>query len=264
MRALLGSIARKARERVSLCDARRTQLTLNSVGDGVLTANYAGLITFLNTVAEQLFGWTYAEGVGRHLLEVFQVIDATTRGRVVPRMESRVQSDRTTIVPSNRLLVRRDGHELPIEDHAAFIYDRTNQISGMVVVIHDPTEPRAYITSSDRARCPQSSTKWRAARQSAQTSNCPCADAEQTIGFRRAPIVAAPETTPTLAIPLCGAARPQLRDPAVLLQVLSPKTTHQVLRSATWTEVGSSLRATIGLRGSISRAAMLGMSCFWI
>jgi hypothetical protein len=47
-------------------------------------------------------------------------------------------------------------------------------------------------------------------------------------------------------------------DPAVLLQDLSAKTTHPVLRSATWTEVGSSLRATIGLRGSISRAATLG------
>ena len=143
MRALHGSIARKASEGVFLSDKKRTQLTLNSVGDGVLSTNCAGLITFFNPVAEQLIGWTYAEGVGRHILEVFQVIDATTRGRVVPRMESRVQSDRTMILPSNRLLVRRDGHELPIEDHAALIYDRSNQISGMVVVIHDPTEPRA-------------------------------------------------------------------------------------------------------------------------
>jgi PAS domain S-box-containing protein len=144
MRALHGSIARKTREGVLLNNRKRTQLTLNSIGDGVLSANNAGLITFINPVAEQLIGWMNAEGVGRHLLEVFRVIDATTRERVVPRMESRVQSDRTMILPPNRLLVRRDGHELPIEDHAALIYDRSNQISGMVVVIHDPTESRAH------------------------------------------------------------------------------------------------------------------------
>ena len=143
MRALHGSIDRKARERVLLNNRRRTQLTLNSIGDGVLSTDNAGLITFINPVAEPLIGWMNAEGVGRHLLEVFQVIDATTRERVVPRMESRVQSDRTIIWPPNRLLVRRDGHELPIEDYAAAIYDRSNSISGMVVVIHDLTESRA-------------------------------------------------------------------------------------------------------------------------
>jgi PAS domain S-box-containing protein len=143
MRALQGSIARKAREGVLLNTRRRTQLTLNSVGDGVLSTNNAGLITFINPVAEQLIGWMNAEGIGRHLLEVFQVIDATTRERVVPRVESRVQSDRTMILPPNRLLVRRDGHELPIEDYAALIYDRSSSISGMVVVIHDLTESRA-------------------------------------------------------------------------------------------------------------------------
>jgi PAS domain S-box-containing protein len=143
MRALHGSIARKAKERVLLNNRRRTQLTLNSIGDGVLSTDNAGLITFINPVAEPLIGWMNAEGVGRHLLEVFQVIDATTRERVVPRMESRVQSDQTIIWPPNRLLVRRDGHELPIEDYAAAIYDRSNSISGMVVVIHDLTESRA-------------------------------------------------------------------------------------------------------------------------
>jgi PAS domain S-box-containing protein len=143
MRALHGSIARKAREGVLLNTRRRTQLTLNSIGDGVLSTNNAGLITFINPVAEQLIGWMNAEGVGRHLLEVFQVIDETTRERVVPRMESRTQGDRTMILPPNRLLVRRDGHELPIADYAALIYDRSNSIAGIVVVIHDLTESRA-------------------------------------------------------------------------------------------------------------------------
>jgi PAS domain S-box-containing protein len=143
MRALHGSIARKTRKGVLLNNRRRTQLALNSIGDGVLSTNGAGLITFINPVAEQLLGWRNVEGVGRHLLEVFQVIDATTRERVVPRMGSRIQSHRTMILTQNRLLVRRDGHELPIDDYATLVYDRSDLISGMAVVIHDLTEARA-------------------------------------------------------------------------------------------------------------------------
>jgi len=43
--------------------------------------------------------------------------------------------------------------------------------------------------------------------------------------------------------------------PAVLLHDLPTKTAHQILRSVTWTEVGSPHRATTALRGSIRRAA---------
>jgi hypothetical protein len=46
-------------------------------------------------------------------------------------------------------------------------------------------------------------------------------------------------------------------EPAVLLQDLPPKTAHQILRSVTWTEVGSSLRAARRLRDFNSRAAAL-------
>jgi PAS domain S-box-containing protein len=140
-RALHGSIARKAREGVLFSDHKCTQLTMNSIGDGVLSTDNAGLIAFLNPVAERLIGWTYAEAAGRHRLEVFHVVEATTRERVVPRMQSKVQRGR--ILPPNSLLVRRDGHELPIEDYAALTYDRSNHISGTVVVFDHVTRSRA-------------------------------------------------------------------------------------------------------------------------
>src|SRR5450631_64917 len=142
MRALHSSIARKASGRVLLSDRRRAQLNTNTIGDGVLGTDNAGLITFLNPVAERLIGWTSAEATGRHLLEVFQVVEATTRERVVPRMAPEVQKGRATILLANCLLVRRDGYESPIEEYATLIYDRSNHISGMVVVFHDLIESR--------------------------------------------------------------------------------------------------------------------------
>src|SRR6202011_5696226 len=70
-------------------------------------------------------------------------IDATTRDRIVPQLELEVQKGRTMILPPNCLLVRRDGHESPIEDSAAPIHDRGGQIAGMVVVFHDVSEAQA-------------------------------------------------------------------------------------------------------------------------
>jgi PAS domain S-box-containing protein len=143
MDALHGSIARKASEGVMFSEKQRAQLTGNSAVDGILSTDKAGLITFLNPVAESLMGWAYAEAAGRHLLEVLQLVEATTRERVVPRMESKLRGGRTKLLLPNCLLVRRDGHESPIENRAALIYDRSSRICGMVVVFHDLTESRA-------------------------------------------------------------------------------------------------------------------------
>src|ERR1700688_894266 len=137
------AIARKSRETILFCDKERAQVTLNSIGDAVLSTDANWRITFLNPVAEKLIGWTYAEAAGLQLTEVFQVIDATTRERIVPSLEFEVERGRTIILPPNCVLVRRDGHESPIEDSAAPIHDRGGHFAGMVVVFHDVSEAHA-------------------------------------------------------------------------------------------------------------------------
>jgi diguanylate cyclase (GGDEF)-like protein/PAS domain S-box-containing protein len=137
------AIARKSREGILFCDKERAQVTLNSIGDAVLSTDGNWRVTFLNPVAEKLTGWTNTEAAGRHLTEVFQVINATTREGIVPCLEFEVKKGRTIILPPNCVLVRRDGHELPIEDSAAPIHDRGGGIAGMVVVFHDVSEAQA-------------------------------------------------------------------------------------------------------------------------
>lgn len=137
------AIARKSREGILFSDRERAQVTLNSIGDAVLSTDGRWCITFLNPVAEKLIGWSNAEARGRQLTEIFQVIDAKTRKRIVPCLEFEVGKGRTLILPPNCVLVRRDGHESPIEDSAAPIHDRGGHIAGMVVVFHDVTEVQA-------------------------------------------------------------------------------------------------------------------------
>jgi diguanylate cyclase (GGDEF)-like protein/PAS domain S-box-containing protein len=137
------AIARKSREDILFCDKERAQVTLNSIGDAVLSTDRDWRITFLNPVAERLTGWTDAEASGQQLADVFQVINATTRERIVPCLEFEVGKGRTIILPPNCVLVRRDGHESPIEDSAAPIHDRGGGVAGLVVVFHDVSEAQA-------------------------------------------------------------------------------------------------------------------------
>jgi diguanylate cyclase (GGDEF)-like protein/PAS domain S-box-containing protein len=137
------AIARKSREGILFCDKERAEVTLNSIGDAVLSTDGDWRITFLNPVAEKLIGWSYAEASGQQLTDVFQVIDATTRERIVPFLEFEVAKGRTIALPPNCVLVRRDGHESPIEDSAAPIHDRAGHVAGLVVVFHDVSEAQA-------------------------------------------------------------------------------------------------------------------------
>ena len=60
-------------------EKERAQVTLNSIGDGVLTTDTLGNVTYLNRVAEEMTGWPWQDASGRPLDEVFSVIDGTTR-----------------------------------------------------------------------------------------------------------------------------------------------------------------------------------------
>jgi diguanylate cyclase (GGDEF)-like protein/PAS domain S-box-containing protein len=141
-RAVRNAVARKNREVDVFNDNERSRMTLQSIGDAVLSTDATWHVTFINPIAEKLMGWTSADAVGRHLSEVFQVLDGISRERLAPHMERAVQNGRTIILPPNCVLVRRDGHELHIEDSAAPIHDLSGDFAGMVVVFHDVSEMR--------------------------------------------------------------------------------------------------------------------------
>jgi diguanylate cyclase (GGDEF)-like protein/PAS domain S-box-containing protein len=145
VRVVRSAIARTVRDQTLFSDKERAQVTLNSIGDAVLSTDSSWRITFLNPVAETLTGWTYADASGHQLTEVFRVIDATTREPIVPYLEFEVEKGNTVILPPNCLLVRRDGHEIPIEDSAAPIHDRGGGVIGLVVVFHDVSEAQAMV-----------------------------------------------------------------------------------------------------------------------
>jgi len=121
----------------------RAQVTLDSIGDAVLSTDLAGNITYLNPVAERMTGWPASEAVGRPLQEVMRIIDADSREPVRDPLALAVRHDAHAGLSDNCLLIGRDGRETAIEDTAAPIHDRHGWVIGAVIVFHDVGVARA-------------------------------------------------------------------------------------------------------------------------
>jgi diguanylate cyclase (GGDEF)-like protein/PAS domain S-box-containing protein len=142
-RSLRYAIERKGMEQVLLVQKERAETTLNCIGDAIICTDIRGNITFLNVVAEQITGWSRQEATGQAMGDVFKILDATTRKATPNRMEMAVRENRTVYLPSNSILIRRDGGETPIEDSASPIHDDEGQDAGAVIVFRDVSAARA-------------------------------------------------------------------------------------------------------------------------
>jgi diguanylate cyclase (GGDEF)-like protein/PAS domain S-box-containing protein len=145
-KALASMVERAANAEALFEEKERAQVTLNSIGDGVMSIDVWAQVTYLNAVAEKLTGWSRDEAVGRPLAEVFCVIDSTSREAVQNPMLLAIRQNTTVGLTPNCVLVRRDGSEAAIEDSAAPIHDRRGHVTGAVMVFHDVSAARAVST----------------------------------------------------------------------------------------------------------------------
>jgi diguanylate cyclase (GGDEF)-like protein/PAS domain S-box-containing protein len=142
-RILRAAIERKSIEEALFMEKERAQVTLNSIGDAVLSTDINGNVTYLNLVAERMTGWSRNEAIGRPLAEVFVIVDGVTRETSPNPMTQAIAADRTVGLQSNCILIRRDKQESAIEDSAAPIHDRSGQVTGAVMVFHDVSAAHA-------------------------------------------------------------------------------------------------------------------------
>lgn len=118
------------------------QVTLHSIGDGVITTDQWGHIKYLNPVAEKLTGWTITEVKGLRLTEIIGMKDELTGVSQENPLMQALQQGKIIQLDDNSLLIGKDGIERAIGDSAAPIRDYQGQIIGGVMVFHDVTESR--------------------------------------------------------------------------------------------------------------------------
>lgn len=144
-RMILSAIERQQRELDSRDLARQATITLDSIGDAVLSTDLEGRVTYLNPVAETMTGWCSTEACGQPLAAVFNIIDETTRQAAPDPLQPAMQENRTVELTGDCLLLRKDGHEYQIEDSAAPIRTKDGQVSGAVIVFRDVGGLRANV-----------------------------------------------------------------------------------------------------------------------
>lgn len=132
----------KRAERALFREKELAQVTLESIGDAVITTDIQGNIYQFNAVAEQLTGWQTSEAKGRPLSEIFNIIHEETRQTVQNPIQQALREGQIVELASNTVLIARDHTEYGIEDSAAPIRDRNGNIIGAVMVFHDVTQSR--------------------------------------------------------------------------------------------------------------------------
>ena len=133
----LAEQAAKLAQEVLLRECERARVTLECIGDAVISTDANGKVTYLNAVAEELTGWSREAAVGEVFSRVFQVLDADTGKRAKNPAERAMERREIVQIPANCLLLRPDGSELAIEDSAAPILDADGQLTGAVVIFRD-------------------------------------------------------------------------------------------------------------------------------
>ncbi|MEG4252352.1 MULTISPECIES: EAL domain-containing protein [unclassified Microcoleus] len=143
---LLREIEERQRLEESLfAEKELAQVTLQSIGDAVITTDAQGRVRYLNPIAERLTGWKTHDVQGVPFSTVFLIVDQVTREPVENPINMALLEERIVTLANNTILIADDGTEYPIADSAAPIRDRQGQIIGAVIVFHDVTESR-YLT----------------------------------------------------------------------------------------------------------------------
>ena len=118
------------------------QITLQSIGDGVVTTDAECRVEYLNPIAEDLTGWKLDDASGRPIDEIFRGFHEETCEPLENPLAVAIRRNRPIKSVRPTLLIRRDGNELYIESTAAPIRSDTGRNSGGVLVFHDVSESR--------------------------------------------------------------------------------------------------------------------------
>jgi len=121
-------------------EKERAQVTLQSIGDGVITTDADGVVDYINPVAQDLTGWDKREARGETIESLMTLINEHTRATVDNPVTRCLKEGRVITLADNSVLINKLGHEVAIQDSAAPIRDRMGNVVGAVMVFHDVSE----------------------------------------------------------------------------------------------------------------------------
>ena len=118
-------------------EKERAQVTLQSIGDGVITTDAEGCVDYINPVAQELAGLEIRNARGKPIDKIMKIINEHTRASVENPVLRCLKEGRVIALAENSVLINQQGVEIAIQDSAAPIRDRIGNIIGAVMVFHD-------------------------------------------------------------------------------------------------------------------------------
>ena len=118
------------------------RVTLDSIGDAVITTDDQGRVNWLNPVAERMTGWATAQAHGLPLAQVFHIVNEDTREAAANPVTCCLTDGKIVGLAKHTVLIARDGTEYGIEDSAAPIRSPQGRVLGVVLVFHDVSQQR--------------------------------------------------------------------------------------------------------------------------
>ncbi len=129
-------------EHALLAEMDRAQVTLHSIGDGVITTDAEGIVDYMNPIAENLTGWSTQMAVGNPLQKVFHVINEKTRKPIVNAARRCLKANQVINLGEECVLIGKHGQRFAIQHSIAPLKHRNGKILGVVVVFSNVTEAR--------------------------------------------------------------------------------------------------------------------------
>ena len=128
-------------------EKERAQITLQSIGDGVITTDVDGAIAYMNPAAEVLTHWKAEQAVGLPLSALFNLLDENAQADSFTLIEHILSGQLSGGGRDHSKLIQRlDGSTVSVTLVGSPIHT-IGKVSGTVLVLHDMTQERQYIAN---------------------------------------------------------------------------------------------------------------------
>ncbi|MET3454109.1 EAL domain-containing protein [Pseudomonas kilonensis] len=127
-------------------EKERAQITLQSIGDGVITTDVEGAIAYMNPAAEAMTHWKADHATGLPLAALFNLLDDNAQAEGLTLIEHILSGRLSGASEHSKLIQRLDGSTVSVTLVGAPIR-HAGKVSGAVLVLHDMTQERQYIAN---------------------------------------------------------------------------------------------------------------------
>lgn len=136
-------------EKTLLEEKQRCSITLDHIGDGVITTDLDGNVVTINIEAEQLTVWDRQEAIGKPASAVFNVIDSETREKTNPAIIA-INENRCVTLSMGSVLITHDGNEIEIEDSAFPLHNQQDEMIGAAIIFHHISKSSTVMEKTSR------------------------------------------------------------------------------------------------------------------